>query len=110
MRVAAILLGLLLGAVPAVPAAAQYNQAPREPRECTRLTRQILRYEGDIQRARERGNELWESAMEQQVERLDARRIERCPQYAKDERWKKLFAKAIDVASDAAWKNFTWNY
>jgi hypothetical protein len=104
MRIAAaITLGLLLGAA---PAAAQYNQAPREPRECTRLTNQIQRYEGDIQR----GNDLWERAMEQQVERLDARRVERCPQYAKSNVGAKLFAKAVDVAAKAAWKYFTWNY
>jgi hypothetical protein len=108
MRIAAaITLGLLLGAA---PAAAQYNQAPREPRECTRLTKQIERYEGDIQRARERGNDLWEQAMEQQVERLDARRVERCPQYAKSNVGAKLLAKAVDVAAKAAWKYFTWNY
>jgi hypothetical protein len=107
MRIAAITLGLLLAAA---PAAAQYNQAPREPRECTRLTNQIQRYEGDMQRARERGNDLWERAMEQQVERLDARRVERCPQYAKSNVGAKLLAKAVDVAAKAAWKYFTWNY
>jgi hypothetical protein len=107
MRIAALTLGLLLAAA---PAAAQYNQAPREPRECTRLTKQIQRYEGDIQRARERGNDLWERSMEQQVARLDARRVERCPQYAESNVWPKLMAKFIDVAAEAAWKYFTWKY
>jgi hypothetical protein len=107
MRIAATVLGLALAAA---PAAAQYNQAPREPRECRRLTSQIERYEGHVKLAQQRDNELWEQAMEQQIDRLEARRIERCPYYAKDQTYQKLFAKFIDVASEAAWRYFTWQY
>jgi hypothetical protein len=108
MRIVFVLLAL---AFFAAPASAQFNQAPRkEPRECRRLTHQIERYQGDIKRARQRRNDLWERAMSQQVDRLSARREERCPQYRDPKIYTKLFAKLIDVASEAAWKYFTWNY
>jgi hypothetical protein len=60
--------------------------AKSEPRrrECHRLTSQIARYEGDVERARERGNELWENATLAQIERLSERRASRCPEYGED--------------------------
>lgn len=78
MRVVLIAIIVTLIALPA--------SAKREPRrrECHRLTSQIARYEGDVERARERGNELWERATLQQIERLSERRESRCPQYVKD--------------------------
>jgi hypothetical protein len=107
MRIAATILGLLLAAA---PAAAQFNQAPREPRECRRMTNQIARYEGHKELAQQRDNALWERAMDEQIERLEARRVERCPQYAEDHTYQILMAKFIDVAAKAAWKYFTWQY
>lgn len=108
MRSAAFGLGLALLA--AVPASAQYNQAPKEPRECRRITNQMERYADDIGRARERGNELWEASLVQHVNKLQERRVARCPQYAKDNSAAIFWNKVITVAAKAAWKYFTWQY
>lgn len=84
--------------------------AKREPqrRECHRLTSQIARYEGDVKRARERGNELWENATVQHIERLSARRASRCPQYARNPgaRWRR-FGQLLGTAAKLAAKYFT---
>ncbi len=78
MRLAAIVILVLLLCPPA------FAKAEPRRRECNRLTSQIARYEGDVERARERGNELWEKATLEHIERLSERRVNRCPQYAKD--------------------------
>ena len=93
----------------AVPASAQYNQAPREPRECTRLTKQINRYNGDVRRAQERGNERWEAAMTHHVMTLEQRRVKRCPQYAVDASSLIFWNNLITVAAEAAYRYFTWD-
>jgi hypothetical protein len=108
MRVAvpAALVLMLFG----VPAAAQYNQAKNEPRECRILSNQIERYGKDIERAEDRGNELWEAALEQQIVALASRRAERCPGYPDPLATQKFYAKVVDLAAQAAWKYFTWEY
>jgi hypothetical protein len=78
MRLAAIVIMVLLLGPPALA-----NTEPRR-RECHRLTSQIARYAADVERARERGNELWEKSTLEHIERLSQRRASRCPQYAKD--------------------------
>ena len=95
--------------VVAVPASAQYNQAPREPRECTRLTKQINRYNGDKQRAQDRGNDLWEASLEHQVLKLEQRRVARCPQYAVDATSLIFWNNLITLAAEAAYRYFTWD-
>ena len=78
MRLVAIAIIVLLLGPPA------FAKAKPQRRECHRLTSQIARYEGDVERARERGKELWERATLEHIERLSERRAQRCPQYAKD--------------------------
>jgi hypothetical protein len=92
------------------PASAQYNQAPREPRECTRLTKQIARYKGDQQRAEKAGRELWEQSLEIQVLKLEQRRVARCPQYAMNPGDLIFWNNMLTIAAQAAWKYFTWQY
>jgi len=77
-------------------------------RECHRLTSQIARYEGDVKRARERGNELWENATLQHIERLSDRRVSRCPQYAKNPSARlRRFGQLVGTAAKLAAKYFT---
>lgn len=106
MRLAAIVMILCLTGLPA--------SATQEPlrRECHRLTSQIARYEGDVKLAQERGNELWENATKQQIERLSARRHDRCPEYAEREAaavaaaWRR-FGQMLGTAARLAAKYFT---
>jgi hypothetical protein len=107
MRVAATVLGAVLVSAPAL---AQFNQAPHVRRECRILTRQIERYEKDVDRAQDRGNPRWEAAMEAQIDRLVERRAARCPGYPDPKAPYKMMAKWIDLAADLAWKYFTWKY
>jgi hypothetical protein len=77
-------------------------------RECHRLTSQIARYEGDVERARERGNELWENATLAHIERLSQRRASRCPQYAEDKgAAMREFARMLGTAAKLAARYFT---
>jgi len=77
-------------------------------RECHRLTSQIARYEGDVELARERGNELWEKATLQHIERLSERRVSRCPQYAEDKgAAMREFARMLGTAAKLAARYFT---
>ena len=75
-------------AVASAEAAASVSQEEEERREryrtCQTLTKQIAHYEEVAARAEERENELWEQATEQQIERLEARRFARCPEYRDD--------------------------
>jgi hypothetical protein len=84
--------------------------ARSEPRrrECHRLTSQIARYEGDVERARERGNELWENATLEHIERLSERRASRCSQYVKDDgAGLRRFGRMLGKAAELAAKYFT---
>jgi hypothetical protein len=85
--------------------------AKSEPvrRECHRLNSQIARYEGDVELAQERGNELWENATKQQIARLSDQRVSRCPQYADDggaAAWRR-FSQMLGKAAKLAAKYFT---
>ena len=102
MRLAAIVIILCLVCPPA------FAKSESRRRECHRLTSQIDRYEGDVRLAQERGNELWENATREQIDRLSERRVSRCPQFAKD-RGKAMreFGRLIKVAAKAAAKYFT---
>ena len=105
MRFVALSLAVLLAAA---PAAAQYNVAKQEPRECTRMTKQIDRYQKDVKRARSTANPLWEKSMEDQIRRLAVARAERCPWYPDPDAKYKQMAKWVDLAAQAAWTYLTW--
>jgi hypothetical protein len=49
------------------------------PNSCRRYERQIVRYLGELEYARERGNEMAAVALEAQIERLAARELKQCP-------------------------------
>ena len=102
MRLAAIVIILCLVGPPAFA-----KSEPRR-RECSRLTSQIARYEGDVKLAQERGNELWENATREHIDRLSERRVSLCPQFAKDKgKAMREFARLIKVAARTAAKYFT---
>ena len=57
-------------------------QDPGPPRgECHQLIQQIARYEYDLERAKDRDNELWAAANERQIARLNRRLERRCPEH-----------------------------
>lgn len=102
MRVLAILvLAVTCCAAPA------FGQAQPQHRECVKLTNQIERYVGDVERARERDNELWERATLEHIDRLAQRRAQRCPEYAKDDETMKRLAKLLRTAGRLALRYFT---
>jgi hypothetical protein len=103
----AVLIAIIVSLI-ALPAFAK-----REPRrrECHRLTSQIARYEGDVERARERGNELWEKATLQHIERLSKRREQRCPQYAEDDNAAlREMQRLVSTAAKLAVQYFTMGF
>jgi hypothetical protein len=86
--------------------------AKSEPRrrECHRLTSQITRYEGDVELARERGNELWENATLAHIDRLSQRRASRCSQYDEEKiaaMRMRQFGQMLGKAAKLAAKYFT---
>jgi len=102
MRLVIVVVVLCLVSLPALAK----TQPPR--RECHRLTSQIARYEGDVELARERGNELWENATLEHIERLSERRARRCSQYAKDDgAGLRRFGQMLGKAAKLAAKYFT---
>jgi len=107
MRFAVVLLAALLVSA---PAAAQFNASGNLPSQCKRIIKQLIRYEGDAQMARDRGNKLWEDATYQHMGRLQTRLYGRCPELEPENQWAKFFAKIYDIAAVAAWKYITYNY
>ena len=102
MRLAAIVIILCLVGPPA------FAKSEPQRRECHRLTSQIARYEGDVKLAEERGNELWENATREQIDRLSERRASRCPQFAEDKgKAMREFAELMKTAARLAAKYFT---
>jgi len=115
--VAASALALALGlALPATPALAQQQSIeqsfpPQMPHrgDCIRLTKQLLRYAGDVEMARARENALWEEATKQHMSRLALRRAELCPSIvAKEDPFWRDLGRILGVAAVAAVKYFTW--
>lgn len=86
----------------AVPAAlvllalAAPAQAGKYFKDCRRMTRQIDRYEGVVEMAEDRDNELWAEATKRHIERLMERRAELCPQFAEEVNMKKRAVKAAE--------------
>lgn len=66
----------ILAALPA-PAGAREGHI----RKCQRITRQLDHFEGQVELARERDNELWERSLVNHMGRLSARREKLCPVY-----------------------------
>ena len=69
--------------------------------ECLKLTKQIGRYERDVDWAQGRGNELWEYSSRERVYRLAAKREELCPS-PKGPSMEELLLKAALMAAKVA--------
>ena len=80
--------------------------AATNPEFCARQARQIAHYSAMAERARERGNELWETRMEAQVERLENRARSRCPELFSDDA-SAAFVNLLRLAGQAAITYFT---
>jgi hypothetical protein len=81
-----------------------------DPADCGRLMRQINHYEGMIERAENRGNEMWAENTQRHVDLLEDRLASRCPSYsARDEQQEaaRQLALLLKVAAAAAVKFFT---
>ena len=75
----ATLLAFILGALSAsfgasAAAAESWNQ-------CQKMSRQIGQFYDVLGRAQDRGNPMWEHATRQHIERLEKRRLDRCPRF-----------------------------
>jgi hypothetical protein len=83
-------------------------------RECRKLTNQISHYEGVVDMARSRGNDLWEAETRRHIGRLSDRRARMCPQYAQSDnagvRLAKATARLASVAAKAAAHYFTFGW
>ena len=77
-------------------------------RSCRKLTRQIEHYQGVVQLARERDDELWESRMQQHVDRLVVRRAARCPEYQVDDQTWERIKEFLYLGGKIALKVFTF--
>jgi hypothetical protein len=69
---------------------------------CHKLTRQIEHFEGVVEMAQERDNELWEQETRRHIERLEERRADRCPEYAKSDNGAVQFANMVKKAAKLA--------
>lgn len=100
MRIALVIVAL---ALPALPGAASADSS-----ECRHLTQQIEHYRTLAERAEALDSELWEQRTEDHIERLVERRIELCPEYAKEDRTLAAFAHLMRIAGKAALSYFTF--
>ncbi len=77
-------------------------------RSCRKLTRQIEHYQGVVQLAQQREDDLWEQTMQQHVDRLVIRRAARCPDYeVDDETWDRI-KEFLYLGGKIAIKYFTF--
>ncbi len=93
MRLQIVLPIALMALALAAPGPAQ---AGKYFKDCRRMTRQIDRYEGVVQMAQDRDNEMWAEATKRHIERLMERRADLCPQFAAEVDMKKRAVKAAE--------------
>ena len=114
-RVLGVLLALAIGLAPALSAARDQQRQYTNKQKCRRMTKQINHFEQDVLvMARDRGNDLWEKATEDHINRLKDERADRCPEWAKQRtaiaRAKAeaaAWARLIQMAAKGAAKYFT---
>jgi hypothetical protein len=104
---AALLTAALWSAAPAGAAEPEIPDRMPHRRDCVRLTKQIARYVDDAELAHQRGNELWERATLQHIDRLAARRAELCPQLVQRDDSMERLAALLGEAAKLAAKYFT---
>jgi hypothetical protein len=66
-------------AAPAASTAASSARERETPNSCHRYEKQIIRYLGELEYAKEQGNAMAAAALEAQIERLAARELKQCP-------------------------------
>jgi hypothetical protein len=95
------------------PSAVQAGQTASYNAHCKRITKQIDRYEGVAEMARERDNDAWLAGTLKHIERLETRRDRLCPSYAdelakaeNEQFWKDTYALTKQIAQGAV-KYFT---
>ncbi|MDJ0867392.1 MAG: hypothetical protein QNK03_14875 [Myxococcota bacterium] len=75
--------------------------------ECRKLTRQITHFEGVVEMAQERDNELWELATLKHINRLAYRRAKLCPEF-RGPSPREQMAKLLKTAGKLAIQYFTF--
>jgi hypothetical protein len=111
MRVRAAVAALCLALPGVAPAASELSRPPGSPAECARLHKQIAHFEGMVERAEARGNELWTNGMQDHVDRLREEQRTLCPDDAADNAAKEAFLafmNLLKVAGQAALSYFTF--
>lgn len=79
------------------------------PAQCQRLDRQILHYQGMVERAQELGSEMWEERTAQHVALLmQKREAAGCPVPVGDSGMGKAFLQLLRIAGKAALAYFTF--
>lgn len=91
-----------LALVMLLSAAASARTSP----ECRRYTRQIEHFAGVVEMAQERNNELWEQETRRHIERLEAQRAQRCPEFRPQPSRMAQTAEMLRKASQVAAKWF----
>jgi len=84
MRFVAALVAVWLLLAPALADARDEHRRHTNKQMCRRMTKQIDHYENTVlAMAKERGNDLWEKATEDQIDRLKDQRADKCPEWGK---------------------------
>jgi hypothetical protein len=107
MRLAKIILIAAL----LIPGLAQAEAKLSHRGECRKLTKQIARYEGVVDQARSRGNQLWKKSTQMQIERLASRRDRLCPDMDRANPARRAYRQAqeiVKMAAKTAIKYFTF--
>jgi hypothetical protein len=83
--------------------------AAANPAQCQRYDRQILHFQGMVERAQEYGKEDWAEKTQQHVALLMAKRVDAgCPVPVEDSRWAEAFMQLLRLAGSAALTYFTF--
>ena len=111
MRVRAAVAALWLVLPGVASAAPELSRPPGSPAQCARLHKQIAHFEDMVERAEERGNDVWIEGMQQHVDQLRDEQRSLCPDDAADSAAKEAFLafmNLLKVAGQAALTYFTF--
>jgi len=81
---------------------------PASNGECRRIARQMVHLDDVRAIAAERGDELWQASLDQQMGRMRQRWNTRCDD--SQERWAKLFKEALKTAGKLALRYFLFGF
>jgi hypothetical protein len=97
----------LVGAavVAALAVAAPALAVPSNKSECRRITRQIDHFEDVAMMAADRGDRLWYTSTTNHIDRLAARRVWLCPEYA-EPNYAKIYAEWVAAVVKKAGQAF----